>query len=169
MGVLYTVVLAHRDDVKLMGDASLFHERFSDAVSTKLLGHVTISQLFSILDSAPFDMDEWIGKIAYAEDELWIHEFPPRSIQQLAALSPMEQKLVARLWFDTEEIQMFFKVFAPRSSYLQRWFNRAKVQQNVNDFYNDSLKVTETVLFDMCQLAKKAQADRKTLFLHNTL
>lgn len=107
MGVTFTLILAHEDDLEKTLIWSAFPE--PDMIFTKMLDPVTFAELHVILLHTATDatIDRYLMNVLEgSEDGPWITSIPDEFISRLACLEDVERQQVAHLWAMTEEIRI---------------------------------------------------------------
>ncbi|MBZ0321135.1 MAG: hypothetical protein K8L91_32270 [Anaerolineae bacterium] len=104
MGVTFTLILAHEDDL----ERTLIWDGFpeSDIVFTKMLDAVTMADVHILLLGGELDatIDRYLTNVLESDADQWVCEIPCEFVAALARLEDVERRRVGRLWTEYEEI-----------------------------------------------------------------
>lgn len=138
MGVLFDLVIADEGAAEAVGRAERLFDHFR-VLPTKILDHVTLDQLFLLIDSGSVDIGSWWEVPLFEEEELVVHQLPPYFVERLACLPENERADLARRWGQTEELQHFYEMYQ-RSTEAKL----AEVRDLLDELCGFSLEATES-------------------------
>lgn len=144
MGVTFTLILAHEDDLEKTLIWMGFPE--PDMIFTKILDPVTMAEVHGLVLNSEYEatVDLYSESVLeVSEDGPWITLIPDEFISGLARLEDVERQRIAHLWLDTQHIS-FIKL------------------PNAESFMQELLK-------DMQILAIRALLENKKLYLRSAL